>query len=139
MLQGMIRNDDFQRNTALECWNNVVTIRNNVETMLQRCVALKIVVVNGRRVTSPLVLQICILSGAIKFVPAWSSQENLSLFEITQRASILFFQNFRGNLSYYESDNFLIPPSIIFSNPKILGFCTKFRLTWAVKCEKLNF
>ena len=32
--------------TMLEqCWNNVGTIRNNVATMLQRCVPLKIVVV----------------------------------------------------------------------------------------------
>ena len=44
MLHGTIRNDDFWRNTALQCWNNVVTIRNNVAAMLQRCVALKIVV-----------------------------------------------------------------------------------------------
>ena len=33
-------------NTALQCWNNVVTIRNNVTAMLQRSVALKIVVAN---------------------------------------------------------------------------------------------
>ena len=47
MLHGTIRNDDFYRNTALQCWNNVVTIRNlNVATMLQRCVARKIVVAN---------------------------------------------------------------------------------------------
>ena len=46
MLQGTIRNDDFYCNTELQCWNNVVTIRNNVATMLQRCVALKIVVAN---------------------------------------------------------------------------------------------
>ena len=26
MLHGTIRNDDFWRNIALECWNNVVTI-----------------------------------------------------------------------------------------------------------------
>ena len=39
-------NDDFQRNTALQGWNNVVTIRNNVATMFQGCVALKIVVAN---------------------------------------------------------------------------------------------
>ena len=44
MLPGTIRNDDFQRNPALQCWNNIVTIQNNVATMLQRCVALKIVV-----------------------------------------------------------------------------------------------
>ena len=34
MLHETISNDDFQRNTALQCWNNVVTIRNNVATML---------------------------------------------------------------------------------------------------------
>ena len=43
-LHGIIRNDDFQRNPALQCWNNIVTIPKNVATMLQRCVALKIVV-----------------------------------------------------------------------------------------------
>ena len=46
MLHGTIRNDDFKRNTALQCWSNVVTIRNNVATMLQRYVALKIVFAN---------------------------------------------------------------------------------------------
>ena len=44
MLRGTIRNDDFWHNTALQCWSNVVTIRNNDETMLQRCVELKVVV-----------------------------------------------------------------------------------------------
>ena len=44
MLHERIRNDDFLRNTALQCWNNVATIWNNVAAMLQRCVALKIVV-----------------------------------------------------------------------------------------------
>ena len=34
MLNGTIRNDDFWRNTSLQCWSNVVTIRNNVATML---------------------------------------------------------------------------------------------------------
>ena len=38
ILHGTISKDDFQRKTALQCWNNVVTIRNNVATMLQRCV-----------------------------------------------------------------------------------------------------
>ena len=33
MLHETIRNDDFERNTQ-QCWNNVVTIRNNVATML---------------------------------------------------------------------------------------------------------
>ena len=41
MLHETISNDDFQRNTALQCWNNVATIRNNVATILQCCVALK--------------------------------------------------------------------------------------------------
>ena len=45
-LHGTIRNDDFHGNTALQCWNNVVNIRNNVATMLQRCVALKIIIAN---------------------------------------------------------------------------------------------
>ena len=34
----------IERNSALQCWNNVVTTQNNVATMLQRCVSLKIVV-----------------------------------------------------------------------------------------------
>ena len=44
MLHGTIRNDEFLRNTALQCWNNVATIWTNVATMLQRCVSQKIVV-----------------------------------------------------------------------------------------------
>ena len=31
-----IRNDDFKRNTVLQCWNNVANIRNNFAT-LQCC------------------------------------------------------------------------------------------------------
>ena len=46
MLHGTIRNDDFQRNEALQRWNNAATIRNNIATMLQRCIAPKIVVAN---------------------------------------------------------------------------------------------
>ena len=46
MFHGTIRNDDFWRYTALQCWNNVATIPINVVTMLQRCVALKIAVAN---------------------------------------------------------------------------------------------
>ena len=46
MLHETIRSHEFERNTALQCWDNVVTIRNNVATMLQRYVALKIVVAN---------------------------------------------------------------------------------------------
>ena len=34
MLHETIRNNDFQRNTALQCWNNVETIWSNVATML---------------------------------------------------------------------------------------------------------
>ena len=34
MLHVTICNDNFLRNTALQCWNNVATIRNNVATML---------------------------------------------------------------------------------------------------------
>ena len=46
MLHATIRNDDFQPNTGLRCWNHVVTIQNNVATMLLRCVALNMVVAN---------------------------------------------------------------------------------------------
>ena len=46
MLHATILDDDFYGNTGLQCWNNVVTILNNFATMLQRCVALKIVVAN---------------------------------------------------------------------------------------------
>ena len=46
MLHRTIRHDDFKRNKALQCWNNVVIIRNNVATILQRGAALKIVVAN---------------------------------------------------------------------------------------------
>ena len=46
ILHETIRNDDFWRNTALQCWNSAETIRNNAATMLQRCVALKIAVAN---------------------------------------------------------------------------------------------
>ena len=41
MLHGTIRNDDFYRNAELLCWNNDITMR---ATILQRCVALKVVV-----------------------------------------------------------------------------------------------
>ena len=46
MLHGTIRKDDFWRNTTLQYWNNVATIRNKVATMMQRCFVLKIVVAN---------------------------------------------------------------------------------------------
>ena len=46
MLHGTIRNEDFYCHIALQCWSNVVTIRNDVATMLQRFVELKIVVPN---------------------------------------------------------------------------------------------
>ena len=46
MLHGTICNEDFKRKAALQCWNNAVTVRNNIVTMLQPCVALKIVSCN---------------------------------------------------------------------------------------------
>ena len=36
----------FTTNTALQCGINVAAMRNNVATMLQRCITLKIVVAN---------------------------------------------------------------------------------------------
>ena len=52
--KGDVTRDDPQRRFSAQhivamleqCWNNVGTIRNNVATMSQRCVAVKIVVVN---------------------------------------------------------------------------------------------
>ena len=45
-LKGEVTRDDSQRRflaqTASHCWNNVLTIRNNVATMMQRFVALKV-------------------------------------------------------------------------------------------------
>ena len=51
-----------------------------------------------------------------------------------------FRENFRCNLAVYESEIFLIPLSITFLNPTILGFLfpTKNSLTWGMKCGKLN-
>ena len=46
MLHETIRKDEFYRNPEVQCWTNVESVRNNVATMLQRCVALKIVVAN---------------------------------------------------------------------------------------------
>ena len=51
-----------------------------------------------------------------------------------------FPENFRCNLTYFESEIILIPLSITFSNLKIFGFlfCKKNSLTWAVKWKKSN-
>ena len=46
MLHETIRNDDFQRNTALQHCCNIVSNGYNIVPVLQRCVALKIVVAN---------------------------------------------------------------------------------------------
>ena len=35
MLHGTIRNDDFYRNKALQYWNNGVTIRSNIATIVR--------------------------------------------------------------------------------------------------------
>ena len=46
MLHGTIRNDYFKRNTALQCCNIIGSTGNNVATILQSCVALKVVLAN---------------------------------------------------------------------------------------------
>ena len=50
-------------------------------------------------------LQKCTLSSAKKIISVWSSQSNLSLFEIT-RASVLFSRKFQLQLKFYGSENF---------------------------------
>ena len=67
----------------------------------------------------------------------------LESFRNYEGFSIFFPENVRCNLTYHEGENliFLIPLSITFLNPRILGFLfwTKNSLTWTVKCEKFNF
>ena len=46
MLHWTIRNDYFKHNTALQCWNIIGSTGKNFATMLQHCVALKIVLAN---------------------------------------------------------------------------------------------
>ena len=54
LAQGDVTRDDSQRRFLAQhsvamlgqCWINVATMRNNVTTMLQRCIALKIVLEN---------------------------------------------------------------------------------------------
>ena len=48
----------------------------------------------------------CILSGVIKFVSVQSSQGILSLFEITEPASVLFSQRFQMQFKILPSRNF---------------------------------
>ena len=46
MLHDTIRNDDFQRNTALQHFCDIVSNGYNIAPTLQRFVALKIIVAN---------------------------------------------------------------------------------------------
>ena len=46
MLHETIRNDDFQRNTALQHCCNIVSNGDNIVPTLQRCVTQRIVVAN---------------------------------------------------------------------------------------------
>ena len=39
MLHRAILNNDFEHNTAMQCWNNVVTIQNNVATIMHTVVS----------------------------------------------------------------------------------------------------
>ena len=68
----------------------------------------------------------------------WTCSD-LSLFEITS-ASVLFCENFRCNLTYYESENFSDSSlhHIFESENFRFPFCTKNSLTWALKCKKRN-
>ena len=65
----------------------------------------------------------CILCRAMKIcVSVRSSYGNLNLFEIT-RASVLLSRKFKRQFNALTKMRiFLIPLSIIFSNPKVLGF-----------------
>ena len=54
---------------------------------------------------------------------------------------LLFFRKFRCNFKFYESENFSDSSlNRIFESENIrVPFSTKNRLTWVLKCEKLNF
>ena len=73
----------------------------------------------------------------VKFVSVWSSLGNLSLFEIT-KAWVLFFRNFRWNLTHYEREKFSDSSCHhIFESEKFrFLFSTKNSLGWKVKCKK---
>ena len=76
----------------------------------------------------------------MKFVSVRSSQGKLRLFEIT-RASVLFSRKFQDAIARFTKVRILlIPLSITFLNPKILGFSfsTKVNLTQGAKYEKNN-
>ena len=69
-------------------------------------------------------------------------QEELEFFRNYKGFSIIFLKLFGAIYQITKVRIFLIPLSITFLNPKILGFLfsTKNSLTvWGVKCEKLNF
>ena len=83
----------------------------------------------------------CILSGTIKFVSVWLSQRNLSFFEFS-RLQYYFLESFRCNLTFYKSEDFSDSSLVlIFESENCrFPFSTKTsRLTWRVKCEKINF
>ena len=68
-------------------------------------------------------------------------QGELEPFRNHKGLNIIFPKNFRCNLTYYDSETFLIPLSIAFLNPKMLGFLfsTKNSVTWEVKCENKSY
>ena len=65
----------------------------------------------------------CVLSSAIKFVSVPSSVGNLRLFEITSQGFSVIFPTILDAIERFTKVRiFLIPLSITFLNPKILGF-----------------
>ena len=67
----------------------------------------------------------------------WGCIQEYFQISLLQGFQYYFPENFRCNITYYESENF----SDSFLHPKILSvhFCTKICSARAVKCEKLNF
>ena len=66
----------------------------------------------------------------------------MSRFEITRTPISIILPKILGAVKRTMKVRiYLIPRSITFLNPKILGFhfCSKKSLTWTVKCEQLNF
>ena len=67
----------------------------------------------------------------------WGCIQEYFYISLLQGLQYYFPENFRCNITYYESENF----TDSFLHPKILSvhFCTKICSARAVKCEKLNF
>ena len=86
---------------ALQCWNNVVTIRSNAETMLQHCVTLKIVGVS-RPVDSHLNARTKPNTYIMLVLAVWSKFSNCTCFYLF--AHLLIYHGRQVTVRYIAKD-----------------------------------